>query len=362
VHDAVLILQDGKCFPGKAIGKKGKCIGEVCFTTSMTGYQHIMTDPSFADQIITFTFPHIGNVGINNKDNESKKIFAAGVVIKELSPTSHPSSHNDFDNWLEQNNVVGISEVDTRALTRHVRSNGSQNGIICASNRCDLDCAVKELGNYRFSDGIAIINKVSLSNHFNYDFNFKYKVVIIDFGVKAGIALRLMELGCAIELIKPVDNFAQRVLNMKPDGIILSNGPGDPWKIWQDICSEIDLIVRSDIPVFGICMGHQLLAISLGAKTVKMINGHRGSNHPVREISSGRIEITSQNHGFVVDLASLPNNIEVSHISLFDNSIEGIIGKDYPVFSVQYHPEGSPGTCDAHYLFKRFIELCHLCL
>ncbi len=362
MHDTLLVLQDGKCFPGRAIGKKGKCIGEVCFTTSITGYQHIITDPSFADQIITFTFPHIGNVGINNKDSEGKQIFATGVVIKELSPISHPSSYNNINDWLEQNNVVGISEVDTRALTRHLRDKGSQNGIICSSDKYVLDCAFKELENYRFADGIEIIDKVSLSNYFNSDLNFKYKIAIIDFGVKTGIALRLMELGCAVELIKPIDGFAQKVLNMRPDGIVLSNGPGDPEKIFQGICSEIEVIVKSNIPTFGICMGHQLLAIVLGAKTVKMINGHRGSNHPVREISTGRIEITSQNHGFVVDSASLPNNIEVSHVSLFDDSIEGIIGKDYPVFSVQYHPEGSPGTYDAHYLFKRFIELCRSCL
>ncbi len=362
MYDTILVLQDGKCFPGRTIGKKGKCIGEVCFTTSMTGYQHIITDPSFANQIITFTFPHIGNVGVNNKDSESKQIFATGVVIKELSPVSHPSSYNNINDWLEQNNVVGISEVDTRALTRHLRDKGSQNGLICSLDKHVLDCAFKELENYRFEDGIEIIDKVSLSNYFNNDFSFKYKIAIIDFGVKTGIVLRLMELGCAVELIKPVDGFAQKVLNMKPDGIVLSNGPGDPEKISQGIYSEIEVIVKSNIPTFGICMGHQLLAIVLGAKTVKMINGHRGSNHPVREISTGRIEITSQNHGFVVDSASLPNNIEVSHISLFDDSIEGIIGKDYPVFSVQYHPEGSPGTYDAHYLFKRFIELCRSCL
>lgn len=356
VQDAILILQDGKCFRGQSVGKKGKCIGEVCFTTGMTGYQHTITDPSFADQIITFTFPHIGNVGINNKDNEGKKIFASGVVIRELSPVSHPSSYININDWLEKNNVVGISGIDTRALTRHLRSHGSQNGMICLSDKVDLNCVLQELNEYKTEDGIEITNKVSLSNDFCSNPNAKYKVVIVDFGVKASIVSRLMELGCTIELVRPINGFAQEILSMKPDGIILSNGPGDPKKIGKSVISEIDVIIRSSIPIFGICMGHQLLAITLGAKTVKMSSGHRGSNHPVYEISSGKVEITSQNHGFVVDSDSLPNNMEITHVSLFDSSIEGICVRDYPVFSVQYHPEEAPGTHDSHYLFERFID------
>ncbi|WP_341808634.1 glutamine-hydrolyzing carbamoyl-phosphate synthase small subunit [Wolbachia endosymbiont (group E) of Neria commutata] len=353
MQDAILILQDGKCFWGRSIGKKGKCIGEVCFTTGMTGYQHSITDPSFADQIITFTFPHIGNVGINYKDNEGEKIFASGVVVRELSPESHPSSYINLNDWLKKNNVVGISGVDTRALTRYLREHGSQNGMICSP---DEKHALDELKAYKSVSGIGITNKVSLSNNFKDNLDTKYKVAVVDFGVKISIASRLIELGCAVELIKPSAGFARKILNMNPDGVLLSNGPGDPEEIGESVVSEIDIIIKSKIPIFGICMGHQLLAITMGAKTIKMENGHRGSNHPVYDVNSKKVEITSQNHGFTVDSASLPSNVEVTHISLFDNSIEGIAMKDYPVFSVQYHPEEAPGTHDSHYLFRRFID------
>ncbi|WP_395463319.1 glutamine-hydrolyzing carbamoyl-phosphate synthase small subunit [Wolbachia endosymbiont of Cantharis cryptica] len=353
MQDAVLVLQDGKCFLGKSIGKKGKCIGEICFTTGMTGYQHTITDPSFADQIITFTFPHVGNVGINYKDNEGERIFASGVIMRELSPVSHHSSYISLNDWLERNNVVGISGIDTRALTRHLRKHGFQNGMICSSSEMH---ALDELKKYKPINGIDIINKVSLNNNFKNDLNAKYKVVVVDFGAKASIVSRLIELGCAIELIKPDRGFAQKILSMGPDGIVFSNGPGDPQEIGESVVPEIDVIVKSKIPVFGICMGHQLLAITLGAKTIKMNVGHRGSNHPVYNVNSGKVEITSQNHGFVVDSSSLPSNVEVTHISLFDNSVEGIMMKNYPVFSVQYHPEEAPGTHDSHYLFRHFIN------
>jgi carbamoyl-phosphate synthase small subunit len=375
VQDAILVLQDGKCFLGKSVGKKGKCIGEICFTTGITGYQHTITDPSFADQIITFTFPHIGNIGINNKDNEGgKKIFASGVIMRELSSASHPSSYISLNDWLERNNVVGISGVDTRALTRYLQKHRPQSGIICPLTRspmcdtgiCDdqttlvIEGLLDELKKYKPLNGVEIINKVSLSNSFKNDLNAKYKVVVVDFGVKASIVSRLIELGCAIELIKPDKGFAQKILSMDPDGIVLSNGPGDPQEIGESMILEIDVIIKSKIPVFGICMGHQLLAITLGAKTFKMNVGHRGSNHPVYNVSDGKVEITSQNHGFVVDPSSLPSDVEVTHISLFDNSIEGIMMKNYPVFSVQYHPEEAPGTHDSHYLFRYFINSIEL--
>ncbi|APR98012.1 glutamine-hydrolyzing carbamoyl-phosphate synthase small subunit [Wolbachia endosymbiont of Folsomia candida] len=362
MQDTVLVLQDGKCFRGKSIGKKGKCIGEVCFTTGMTGYQHTITDPSFADQIITFTFPHIGNVGINYKDNEGEKIFASGVVVREISYASHTSSYINLSDWLKKNNIVGISGVDTRALTRHLREHGSQNGMICSlpsdfGVTPALDTGIyDELKEYKSVNGIGITNKVSLHSNVKKDLNAQYKVAVVDFGVKISIVLRLMELGCAVELIKPSPGFAQKILNMNPDGVVISNGPGDPEEIGESVVPEIDIIIKSKIPIFGICMGHQLLAITMGAKTIKMENGHRGSNHPVYDVSSGKIEITSQNHGFTVDSDSLPSNIEVTHISLFDNSIEGVMMKDYPVFSVQYHPEEAPGTHDSHYLFRRFID------
>nr|WP_218939345.1 glutamine-hydrolyzing carbamoyl-phosphate synthase small subunit [Wolbachia endosymbiont of Atemnus politus] len=361
-------MQDGKYFFGKSVGKKGKCIGEICFTTGTTGYQHTITDPSFADQIITFTFPHIGNIGINSKDNEGKKIFASGVIMRELSSASHPSSYVSLNDWLERNNVVGISGVDTRALTRHLRKHRSQNGMIYSltyspvyTGAWVIEDLLNELKEYKSVNGIEITNKVSLSNNFKNDLNAKYKVVVVDFGVKASIVSRLIELGCTIELIKPERGFAQKILSMDPDGIVLSNGPGDPQEIGENVISEIGAIIKSKIPVLGICMGHQLLAITLGAKTTKMNIGHRGSNHPVYNISGGKVEITSQNHGFVVDPSFLPSNVEVTHISLFDNSIEGIMMKNYPVFSVQYHPEEAPGTHDSHYLFGHFISNIELC-
>ncbi|GFR14532.1 carbamoyl-phosphate synthase small chain [Trichonephila clavata] len=319
----------------------------------MTGYQHTITDPSFADQIITFTFPHIGNIGINHKDNEGEKIFASGVVMRELSSMSHPSSYISLNDWLEKNNVIGISGVNTRALTRHLREHGSQNGMICSSSKAH---ALDKLKEYKSVNGMEITNKVSLHSNFKSDLNAKYRVVIVDFGVKISIVSRLIELGCTVELIRPSTDFAQKVLSMNPDGIVLSNGPGDPQEIGESVVSEIDIIIKSKIPIFGICMGHQLLAITLGAKTIKMDIGHRGSNHPVYDVISGKVEITSQNHGFVVDSASLPSNVEITHISLFDNSVEGIMMKDYSVFSVQYHPEEAPGTHDSHYLFRRFID------
>ncbi|WP_333023800.1 glutamine-hydrolyzing carbamoyl-phosphate synthase small subunit [Wolbachia endosymbiont of Pentidionis agamae] len=355
-YDSVLILESGKCFLGKGIGKKGKSIGEVCFTTSITGYQHTITDPSFADQIITFTFPHIGNVGINHSDYERKKIFAIGIVVKELSCGSHPSSYTEINDWLEENSIVGISGIDTRALTKYLRENGPQKGMMCSAG-VDLEQALKELNEHKVQEDIKITNKVSLNSFADTNNDTpKYRVVIVDFGVKASITKQLIALSCSINIIKPDKNLVENILRMSPDGIVLSNGPGDPKLISNYIFTELDGLVKLKIPIFGICLGHQLLAIALGGKTVKMNNGHRGSNHPVYNIINKKMEITSQNHGFVVDHTSLPRNVEVTHVSLFDNTVEGMAVKGLPIFSVQYHPEGGPGTHDSHYLFELFIN------
>lgn len=352
-YDAVLVLQDGKSFWGKSIGKKGEAVGEVCFTTSMTGYQHTITDPSFAEQIITFAFPHVGNVGINDKDYERQKIFASGIVVREISKAYHSSCKMDLDNWLKQNEIVGISGVDTRALTNHLRRYGHQSGIICSPDR--LQSVRKDFSPL---EGIDLASKVNKYNDYivkKGDGNLNYNVALVDFGAKSSIINCLVNLGCKVTVIAAKENFAKEVLSLKPDGIVLSNGPGDPLATAKYAAREIDILIKSNLPIFGICLGHQLLAITLGARTIKMNLGHRGNNHPVYEISSGKVEITTQNHGFVVDPKTLPSSVEVTHISLFDNSVEGIKLKGYQVFSVQYHPEGSPGPYDSHYLFERFV-------
>ncbi|UWI83171.1 glutamine-hydrolyzing carbamoyl-phosphate synthase small subunit [Wolbachia endosymbiont of Howardula sp.] len=354
-QNAVLILQDGKKFIGRSVGKKGKCVGEICCTTSMTGYQHTITDPSFANQIITFTFPHIGNVGINHIDSEGKKVLASGVIMRSLSEPSHSSSYISLNDWLEKNSVVGISDIDTRALTRYLRAHKSQNGMIDSYTTHNLfDHGVENtISCYTLQS----INIMSTNNNYNKRIHHvQYKVIILNFGIKNSIIDRLVELNCAIELIQPDIGCATRILNMHPDGIVLSNGPGDPRELGKNITHEIEIMINSNIPIFGICMGHQLLAMTLGAQIVKMSIGHRGSNHPVYNKINNKIEITSQNHGFVVEETSIPNNIIITHISLFDKSIEGIMMKNYPVFSVQYHPEGGPGTHDSYYLFKLFIH------
>lgn len=350
-YSAVLVLQDGKSFWGKSIGKKGEAVGEVCFTTSMTGYQHTITDPSFAEQIIAFTFPHIGNVGINDKDYERQKIFASGIVVREISSAYHSSCTMDLDDWLKQNEIVGISRVDTRALTNHLRRYGHQSGVICSPD--NLQNIKKD---FLQLEGVNLVSKVNKYNDHIINETGSYNVVVVDFGVKSGIITCLANLNCRVIVVAAKENFAKEVLSLNPDGIVLSNGPGDPLATAKYAAEEIDILIKSNLPIFGICLGHQLLAITLGAKTIKMNLGHRGNNHPVCEVSSTKVEITTQNHGFVVDPKTLPSSVEVTHVSLFDNSVEGIKLKGYPVFSVQYHPEGSPGPYDSHYLFKRFVD------
>ncbi|ABD45433.1 carbamoyl-phosphate synthase, small subunit [Ehrlichia chaffeensis str. Liberty] len=359
-YNSILVLSDGKHFFGKSIGKKISTVGEVCFTTSMTGYQHTITDPSFAGQIITFTFPHIGNVGINYKDFEDRKILTHGIIVKTISEDSHSSSYSNLELWMIENNLTGISEIDTRALTCHLRQHGSQNGIIYHFdniNSINLAKLQKKASQYNYRDHCSSISFVNNYNSTDDD-TLLYNIVVINFGIKLSILDALSKLRCKIHMISGnEDNLSEKVLFIKPQGIVLSNGPGDPSAIPENIIKQIKTIIESKIPILGICLGHQLISLALGAKIIKMLFGHRGSNHPVYNKINNNIEITSQNHGFTVKEDSLPTNVQVTHRSLFDNTIEGIQVNDYPIISVQYHPEGSPGPNDASYIFNHFINL-----
>lgn len=360
--NAVLVLDDGAVFRGKSLGKyKDAVCGEVCFTTGMTGYQHTITDPSFAKQIIVFTFPHIGNVDINVLDNERNKVLASGIIIREpVVSCEHISAQTGFEQWMINNDLAGIYGIDTRTLTIHLRKSGVQNGIIHhfhEENEPDFKKLKLQLKEYGASDKIGLV-KYACTSSKNYRQNScgKLRIAVVDFGAKEGIIRCINSLGHQAIIISGEEGFADKVLNIRPDGILLSNGPGDPEDIASYSSNEILKLIDSGIIIFGICLGHQLIALSVGARSMKMNNGHRGSNHPVCELATGRIEITCQNHGFTIDPKSLPTNITVTHISLFDGTLEGIESSDKKVFSVQYHPESSPGPQDSLYLFERFIE------
>ncbi len=352
---AFLLLKDGSYFSGKSFGSEGETIGEVCFNTGMTGYQEILTDPSYCRQIITMTAPHIGNYGINPDDVESDKIQVAGFVIKEETVTpSNWQSTQSIGDYLQEHNIVGIQSIDTRALTRHIRDNGAMNGIISTIDS-DLDSLKKKLSKAPDMTGLDLAKEVTVKKP--YQWNSKsstFKVATIDFGIKHNI-LRLLEShGCDVTVF-PASTTVKDVLKFNPDGVFLSNGPGDPAVVTYGIKTVKELLGQK--PIFGICLGHQILALALGAKTFKLKFGHRGLNHPVKNLETGKIEITSQNHGFAVDLDSLPSNVEPTHVNLNDNTSEGIRCKDFPAFSVQYHPESSPGPHDSRYLFEQFIDM-----
>ncbi|QXK92419.1 glutamine-hydrolyzing carbamoyl-phosphate synthase small subunit [Neoehrlichia mikurensis] len=356
--NAILVLSDGKYFCGQSIGSKNDAIGEICFTTGMTGYQHTITDPSFANQIIIFTFPHIGNVGINHIDNEHNTILAKGIIVREISEHSHVLSYMNLNSWMQINNFTGISGVDTRALTIHIRKHGSQNGIIHHFDdikSLNITKLQQTAQNY-IANPIAESSVYSNYNKSTSEQNL-YNVSLVDFGIKNKILSHLEELNCKLQVIPAIGNFVNKVLLSSPQGIVISNGPGDPADIPQDIIKQINILIKSNIPILGICLGHQLLAITAGAKTIKMLYGHRGSNHPIYNIEDDRIEITSQNHGFTIDKTTLPKNIQITHVSLFDQTIAGIKFTDHPIFSVQYHPEGAPGPHDSYYIFNKFINL-----
>ncbi|MDQ6987321.1 MAG: glutamine-hydrolyzing carbamoyl-phosphate synthase small subunit [Mariprofundaceae bacterium] len=365
---AILVLADGRVFRGRAFGALGHSVGEVCFNTSMTGYQEILTDPSYTDQIITFTYPHIGNVGVNAADMESDNISVRGLIVRAPTRiTSNYRAEADFEAWLLERNVVGIAEIDTRALVRHLRDGGAQNGVIVsdAMSEADALALAQQWQGLEGRDLVAQVsrNQVERWQGGSYDLDAaafatpqpKAHVVAFDFGCKRNIFRKLADRGLQVSIV-PASTSAADVLAMNPDGIFLSNGPGDPAAVGyavQTICELLD----ADTPIFGICMGHQLLSQALGLSTFKLKFGHRGGNHPVKDETTGKIEITSQNHGFAVSDEQIPEHVEITHRSLFDGTVEGLQVKGKPIFSVQYHPEASPGPQDADYLFDRFADL-----
>ena len=368
----VLVLEDGTFFHGYGFGYKGIATGEVCFNTSITGYQEIITDPSYAGQIINFTFPHIGNVGTNNEDNESDKIWAKGVIFNtDITSPSNYRSIKNLDLWLKKNKIVGIAGIDTRKLTNYIRDNGAPKGSLEFSNNTkhDIKKIKKITEDWSGLLGLDLASEVSCDKPYKWNSlktwnkkngylknkKKKYKIVAIDYGIKKNILRCFSDLDCEV-IIVPAETSSQKILNEKPDGIFLSNGPGDPAATGKYAIPIIKQLIKSKIPIFGICLGHQILSLALGAKTSKMHLGHRGANHPVKNLKTKKVEITSQNHGFKVEKNSIPDNINITHLSLFDKSIEGIELKNKPIFSVQYHPEASPGPQDSKYLFSKFIN------
>ena len=366
---ALLVLADGSVFRGTSIGADGLSVGEVVFNTAITGYQEILTDPSYAQQIVTLTYPHIGNTGTNSEDEECDRIWASGLVIRDLPLlASNFRNQQSLSDYLKARNVVGIADIDTRRLTRVLRDKGAQNGCIIAG---DVDeakalAAAKAFGGLK---GLDLAKEVTVAKAYSWNESCwslgeghktltgqkKFKVVAYDYGVKRNILRMLADRGCDLTVV-PAKTTAAEVLAMNPDGVFLSNGPGDPEPCTYAI-EAIKTLLETDIPVFGICLGHQLLALASGAKTIKMKFGHHGGNHPVQDLDSKRVMITAQNHGFAVEESSLPANLRATHKSLFDGSLQGIHRTDKPAFSFQGHPEASPGPHDADTLFDHFIEL-----
>ena len=353
-NSAILLLADGRIFEGKSFGYQGETTGEVCFNTGMTGYQEILTDPSYCRQIVTMTSPHIGNYGINEEDIESENIQVAGFAIKEETMTpSNWRSTQSLGEYLKKNKIVGIKKIDTRSLTRHIRDKGAMNGII-SSNDLDTQSLEKKLKEFPDMNGLDLAKDVTTQKKYKWPGKGQYKVAVIDFGIKKNILRLLSDAGCELTVF-PASIKAEDILSFEPDGVFLSNGPGDPLAVTYGIETVKKLLGK--VPLFGICLGHQILALALGASTFKLKFGHRGINHPVRNNEKNTVEITSQNHGFAVDLDSLPPNVISTHINLNDNTSGGIRCTDIPAFSVQYHPESSPGPHDSRYLFNQFIEM-----
>jgi len=372
--DGALVLADGTVFWGRGAGIQGVALGEICFNTSLTGYQEILTDPSYAGQIITFTFPHIGNVGTNPDDTESLTPAVRGCILRAdiTDPASWRSSEH-LDAWLKKNNLVALTGIDTRRLTRRIRDGGAPIGAMINMGRPDetIDIpALKEMANsWPGLEGMDLAKEVSCTQTYAWDqadWSLKggyatqtdpeYHVVAVDFGAKHNILRCLAASGCKVTVV-PGHTTADEILGLKPDGVFLSNGPGDPAATGVYAVPMIKALLDANMPTFGICLGHQMLCLAVGAKSKKMHMGHRGANHPVKDLATGKIEITSQNHGFVIDADTLPSGITLTHTSLFDGTLEGISVDGKPAFSVQYHPEASPGPQDSHYLFERFVKM-----
>ncbi|HJU25743.1 MAG TPA: glutamine-hydrolyzing carbamoyl-phosphate synthase small subunit, partial [Rhodanobacteraceae bacterium] len=365
---ALLALADGTLFHGEAVGALGSTVGEVVFNTAMTGYQEILTDPSYAQQIVTLTVPHIGNTGCNAVDEESVQVQAAGLIVRDVPRlASNWRSTESLPDYLKRQNIVAIGDIDTRRLTRILRDRGAQHGCIVAGESIDADAAIAKAQAFPGLNGVDLAKVVSIRERQpwregNYDLDAqafrkpaaKYKVVAYDFGVKRNILRLLVEQGCDVTLV-PAQTRAADVLAMQPDGVCLTNGPGDPAACDYAIEATRQLL-DAKIPLFGICLGHQLMGLAVGAKTLKMPFGHHGANHPVKDLDDGRVLITSQNHGFAVDPATLPSNTRTTHVSLFDGSLQGFALTDRPAFCFQGHPEASPGPHDIAYLFERFAR------
>ena len=356
---ATLVLDKNQIFKGIALGAKKTVVGEVCFNTSMTGYQEIISDPSYAGQIINFTFPHIGNVGTNLLDNETPTPYAKGVIINcDISNPSNYRSIKHFDEWLKKNDIPGICNVDTREITNSIRDFGAPKGSLSTLPKVKISDLKNNNRNWSGLNGLDLAKEVTCtkSYRFNKKNSAKFKIVAIDYGIKNNILNSLSKFDTDI-IVVPASTSAIDIIKLKPNGIFLSNGPGDPKATGKYAVPIIKELIKNNIPLFGICLGHQLIALAMGAKTKKMFLGHRGANHPVKNLKNGLVEITSQNHGFEVSKKGLPSTISITHTSLFDGGIEGIKHKTKKVFSVQYHPESSPGPHDSYYLFREFIEM-----
>jgi len=368
---ACLALADGTVFYGHGFGATGETVAELCFNTAMTGYQEIMTDPSYAGQIVTFTFPHIGNTGVNPEDDETADPVASGMIVKwDPTDASNWRSTEELTTWLARRGRIGMGGIDTRRLTRAIRQQGAPHVAIAhdPDGKFDIEALVAKARDFVGLEGLDLAKDVTCAQSYQWNemrwawpegyapqTNAKHKVVAIDFGAKRNILRCLASAGCDVTVL-PATATAQDVLDLKPDGVFLSNGPGDPAATGSYAVPMIKGVLETDLPVFGICLGHQMLALALGAQTIKMNHGHHGANHPVKDMDTGKVEITSMNHGFTVDSQSLPKGVKETHVSLFDGSNCGLRLTDRPVFSVQYHPEASPGPQDSYYLFERFAK------